>query len=229
MKRLTLSDKVLIQYKTNQLKSFKKLLKKTTKHPTTKRIHQIRVAIRRLRVVLNNDGLRKLARVLGKERDFDMAIKNAEVYGLGTKKLMSAKKRARKKTQRELKKVEDKNLERSCEPDLLVRYKKMIKKLNVELEGFRTMKLSNKQYHQLRITFKKIRYALEILGRPQTNLQKMQDLLGHINDLEILQSLKGKQDRIQKDKEALIKEVDLSYPMVIRSTQKMLTTILSSV
>jgi hypothetical protein len=39
----------------------------------------------------------------------------------------------------------------------------------------------------------------------------MQDLLGHIHDLEVLEKLKFRKKRIQKDKEATVTKVKRAY------------------
>lgn len=98
MERLHVSSKTLLQYKKDQIKKIENFFKKTSKHPNAKRIHKIRITIRRLSVVLNIRKLKDLAKVLEKERDLNVAIFNAKEYGLGYKKLIEVKKSVRKKS-----------------------------------------------------------------------------------------------------------------------------------
>jgi CHAD domain-containing protein len=225
MDRLHISSKALLQYKTDQINLFEKTLKKASKHPTAKLVHKIRVTIRHLSVVLNSRKLKELAKVLGKERDLDVAIFNAMKYGLGAKKLIVKKKAARKKTVKELKKFNPKFLHSSPNAKILIRYKTKMRKLNLQLEKFLTMEMTDKQAHQLRIAIKEVRYGLEAIGHKHVRLQKMQDLLGHIHDMEVLQKLKGKRTKIQKDKEFGIEEFHHSYKSLINFMRKTLDRI----
>jgi CHAD domain-containing protein len=206
MSKLHLSSKTLLQYKDEQLKLFEVLLKKASKHPRTKNIHQIRVTMRRLAVVINSSNLQKLAKALGKERDLDVAIKNAHIYGLRTGKLERAQKKARKKSKRALKAFNPTYLKRPPQKNILMSYKIMMRKLNRELAGLEKLDLDKKQLHLFRITLKQVRYGLEAVGLFQEKLQKMQDLLGRIHDLEKLQKLKGKKLEFRRTKIELFKK-----------------------
>lgn len=225
MNKLHLSSKSLQQYKTEHLKLFEVLLENAAKDPTTKNIHDIRVTMRRLSVVLNSRNLKKLAKVLGKKRDLDVAIKNARVYGLGTKKLEKAQNKAKKKSKHELKNFNPTSLKRTPHKNILMGFKMMMRKLTGELDELETMDMTKKQLHHLRINLKQVRYGLEAIGQSQVKLQKMQDLLGNIHDLENLQKLKGKKTKIKKDEDTFIQKVKASYRPVIRSARKTLVRI----
>lgn len=225
MNKLHLSSKTLLQYKDEQLKLFEVLLKKASKHPSTKNIHQIRVSMRRLGVVINSRNLHELAKALGKERDLDVAIKNARIYGLRTGKLERAQKKARKKSKRVLKAFNPTSLKRPPHKNILMTYKMMMRKLTGELAGLEKMDMNKKQLHLFRITLKQVRYGLEAIGQLQDKLQKMQDLLGRIHDLENLQKLKGKKTRIQKDEDRAIQKVVAIYRPIIRAALKILVRI----
>lgn len=225
MERLHIASKSLLQYKNDQIKNFEKLLKKASKNPTAKRIHNIRITIRRLSVVTNSRKLKELAKALGKERDLDVAIFNAMKYGLGTKKLIKAKNVARKISLEEMKAFDKRLLHRTSNVKILITYKRMMRKLNIQLEKFQTIKMTDKKAHKLRIAIKEVRYGLEAIGHSHVRLQKMQDLLGHIHDLEVLQKLKGKKNKIQKDKEFATEEFNHSYQSLLRFMRKRLELI----
>jgi len=190
---------------------FEKLLKKASKKPTVKTIHKIRITIRRLSVVVNSRKLKELAITLGKDRDLDVAILNAKTYGLKTKKLMKTKKAARKRTIDAIKDFDTRLLHRHSDLKILSTYKRGMRKLNIKLHKFQKLELTPKDLHHLRIAIKEVRYSLEALGHFYLRLQRMQDDLGHIHDLEVLQKMKGKKSRIQKDKESSMKEFNRTY------------------
>lgn len=225
MSKLHLSSKSLQLYKVEHLKLFEVLLDNAAKNPSTKNIHDIRITMRRLSVVLNSRNLKKLAKVLGKKRDLDVAIKNARLYGLSTRKLEKARKKAKKNSKQELKNFNPKSLKRTPQKNILMDYKKMMRKLTRELFGLKTIDMTKKQIHHLRINLKQARYGLEAIGHSQIHLQKMQDLLGGIHDLENLQKLKGKNARIKKDEDIIIQKVKAYYGPVIRSARKILVRI----
>ena len=225
MDRLHISSKSLLQYKNAQLHIFEKTLKKASKHPTAKLIHKIRVTIRRLSVVQNSRNLKELGKVLGKERDLDVATFNAMKYGLGTKKLITAKKVTRKHSLKEMKAFNKKLLHRTNDAKILIAYKLKMRKINLQLEKFQTITMTAKKEHQLRILIKEVRYGLEAIGHSYVRLQKIQDLLGHIHDLEVLQKLKGKHTKIQKDKEFMTEEFNHSYQSILRFMIKILDSI----
>ncbi len=217
--------KILLQYKNNQLKILSQLLTKASKRLTSGRIHQLRVTIRRLSVVLTNRKLQKLSKVLGKDRDLDVAIENAKIYHMGTRKLNQAMLKARRDSQKAVKRFAIKGPERSSRSKLVVIYKRMMRKNLVEFEKYQSIDLGHKKLHKLRILMKEIRYGLEAIGKPDPKLKKMQDLLGHIHDLEVLVQLKSRKKNIQKDKEATVEEVKSIYQGVDQLIRKSLSEI----
>ena len=219
MDRLHISSHALLEYKNAQIKILEDLLKKAKKHPTTKNIHKIRVSIRRLGVVLTSTKLKHLAKVLGKERDLDVAMKNARSYGMGVGKLKKNKNTARKKTETELKEFNLRNLHNKKDTKLLINFKRLMRKLNLELED------DNEDLHLLRIRLKHVRYGFEAIGQFHVKLQNMQDLLGHIHDLEVLQKLKGDKKAVQRDKESATEQAHRNYNSTIRLVRKTLDRI----
>lgn len=219
MNRLHISSKALQEYKYTQIKILEDLLKKAKKHPSSKSIHKIRVSIRRLGVVLTSTKLKHLAKVLGKERDLDVAMKNARLYGMGTGKLKKSKNAARKKTEKALKDFNLRNLHNKKNTKLLINFKRLMRKLDLELED------NTEDLHLLRIRLKHVRYGLEAIGQFHVKLQNMQDLLGHIHDLEVLQKLKGEKKAIQHDKDNATKKAHRAYQPTIRLVRKTLDRI----
>ena len=225
MKKFHVTSKLLLQYRNDQIMIFDELLRKASENPTTKCIHQIRVTIRRLGVVINSVKLNQLTKVLGRERDLEVAIANAKKYGLGITKLKKAKKSARKKSQKKMQLFSEKGLRKTSQINLLMKYKTMMKELNLELEDFESIEMTNKQFHRLRINLKKVRYGLEAIGQFRPQLEKMQDLLGHIHDLEVLQRLIGKKARIKKDKRFAKKDAQAEYLSVVKLARRNLKRI----
>ena len=70
--------------------------------------------------------------------------------------------------------------------------------------------------HELRVTLKKIRYALEAMGRPATPIKYLQDILGEVHDLETLLKLTGKNKKIKKEQQALSDEALLLMKPALR-------------
>jgi CHAD domain-containing protein len=204
---------------------FDELLRKASENPTTKCIHQIRVTIRRLGVVINSVKLNQLTKVLGHERDLEVAIANAKKYGIGNRKLKKAKKSARKKTKKKMQLFNEKSLRETSQKNLLMKYKNMMKELNLELEDFESIEMTNKQFHRFRITLKKVRYGLEAIGQIRPQLERMQDILGHMHDLEVLQGLVGKKNRIKKDKRFAKNDAQAEYLSVVKIARRNLMRI----
>ena len=225
MEKLHLTSTSLLRYRLDQIMLFEEYHKQAAKDPSTKLVHKLRIINRHLGVVLNSRKLKKLVKVLGKERDLDVAIANAKTYCLGTKKLLKEKKKANKKTKRELNLFDPTILKRASTANLLMKYKSHMRHLNKELDHFETMTIADKQLHHLRIVLKQIRYGLEAIGERNIKLKHMQDSLGHIHDLEVLQKLTGKKRRIQKDKDLAIKKVKENYPAIIKLVRKSLLRI----
>ena len=106
-----------------------------------------------------------------------------------------------------------------------MKYKTMMKEPNLELEDFESIEMTNKQFHRLRINLKKVRYGLEAIGQFRPQLEKMQDLLGHIHDLEVLQRLFGKKTRIKKDKRFAKNDAQAEYLSIVKLARRNLMRI----
>jgi len=100
-----------------------------------------------------------------------------------------------------------------------------MRNLNLELEKFDLKQMDQEELHRLRIVLKKVRYGLEAVGQFYLKLQTIQGLLGQIHDLETLQRLRGKNKKVQEDKEATTNNVFHINRPVIRLTKKALEQI----
>jgi CHAD domain-containing protein len=218
----------LIKYFRIQSKNFAKLSKKVYRKPSVKSVHQLRVALRRMRASLwilqhssrnacfknLNRKLRKLVKHLGRVRELDVALEDADLYGLNSDILRKQRKRNRLAVRRiftaKLRKKIDRQTddvigkirnEAAFNPYLALRIlrQKLVRWLR------RTHK-NDKSLHKLRIQFKKTRYVLEGIGRPVDPLREVQQSLGKIHDLEVLQELLGKNKSLAQKQTAFKKK-----------------------
>jgi len=177
-------------------------------------VHDLRVAVRRSRSVLNllkpkanglDHQLRRLAKALGAVRELDIADRDAKAYGLKTKKLKRQRKKRIEKAKRHIEisqKKFGKNLvqteDRLAKAPLFL--DKRVEKLTDQLSHWQQhVPKKADALHQFRKTVKKSRYTLEALGKNAQPLEKLQDILGRAHDLEVLESLKGRQPAVHAD------------------------------
>jgi CHAD domain-containing protein len=178
------------------------------------------VAIRRARSVLwiarcdqkihglkkINRRLRKLNRKLGRVRELDVAISDAHDFRINDRKLKKRRKKMRKKiahsmTRKNRKRIH-KNLDTAARKitsaDTGV-VESGLAQLRDQLLHWRNAALSHKdEIHAFRIFVKRARYVLESLDQNAQPLAKLQDVLGFLHDLEVLQSLTGKRRRVRE-------------------------------
>ena len=130
----------------------------------------------------------------------DVAILDANHYGIDSSELLTRRKAVQRKLQKLINSDQRNNLAKQ-----LASLESVVSAISPTLLNTACYKLGlflNKQLkrcihgqislHQLRITLKKVRYALEAMGRPATPIKHLQDILGDAHDLEILQKLTGK-------------------------------------
>src|SRR5262245_45846071 len=93
-----------------QVRHFKKLSKKTHRKASAKHVHDLRVATRRLRAdlwVIPKESrtksakkslkfLKKLGKILGEQRKYDVALEDAQQFGTKTKKIKEKQKKGQK-------------------------------------------------------------------------------------------------------------------------------------
>jgi CHAD domain-containing protein len=188
---------------------------------STEEVHDLRVATRRLRASVFVLGrctsiaqekkimreLRDLGRALGARRMWEIAIRDAGVYGAETPALEKRLSRAKKELRRAM---------RPGRMDALIaRLKKAeafipdasFERLSPWLEDFEwelAYRLERRpktpdDRHQLRIHMKKVRYVIECLGRRSYKVEKLQDYLGREHDLGVLRPFVGREPRLTRD------------------------------
>lgn len=208
-------------YFIHNTEAFALLAKEVRKRPTVENVHKLRTTIRRLRSVLallgvksKHKQLKKLARTLGKQRDLDVSLINAKKFKLGSNKLKKAQQKQRQITQEILrpKKIEPLKVSLtkvaqkiSEHPPLKLEASFAAKKK--ELKTLKHQNMSVEELHRARILVKEVRYLLEAMGKSTTKLKKLQNLLGEIHDLEVLQEKLGKDATVAKAMAAKIKLV----------------------
>jgi CHAD domain-containing protein len=183
----------------------------THKNLKMENVHKLRVATRRLRSLLwllEEEGLevgpakslKKLGRALGEKRELDVMEEDAKIFGIKLKGLKKRKQaslegvkrsthpRVEKELLEKLKALREISKELSNAPIAK-------KKLREKLRGWEKRKLTEKNFHTFRVLMKKVRYALEALGKKARPLKPLQEHLGRAHDLQVLgnESQKNKQ------------------------------------
>ncbi len=212
-------------------------------------VHDLRVATRRARAalwMLEQSGsrelesfhlrrlareLRRLTRALGRVRELDVALADAERFGLEPVRLAhQRRKRVRKlacelagprrrRLTRDLKQLEGALMRGARNPQGLDR---ALESVRTEARRWEERALTRKPaLHRLRISFKRARYVLEALGRPTRGLPALQDLLGELHDLEVLQRLLGRHPRVQARQRALIARAGRAARPALRRLAKL--------
>lgn len=201
--------------------AFDRLARATRSKLLTGQIHDLRVLTRRLRASLwlarhmasrahlriANRDLKALGRALGARRLFDVALRDAAKYGLPGAGLRPRRAAAGAEVARRLapsrcaalvarlRRVGDAVAEAADDrmaAGLLQRAQRLGLARTRARRGRAAM-------HRLRIEAKKTRYLLEFLGRKTRGLRTLQRSLGRAHDLEVLQELLGRQERVARD------------------------------
>lgn len=211
----------LFNYFNKQAPYFEQLAFEVSKKPSRKKVHELRITIRRLRVLLwlsnhsllirpfekLSSSLHELGQTLGYQRELEVSIKEAKRHHLPTKKLKTQLLATQKKTLKKmtLKKQDKihkqilkvgKKLKKDSNPNLDVAILKLRKRLTIVTQK---TTFTEKELHRLRIFVKKIRYIFEVLGKPTQPLQSLQYFLGQIHDLEVLQSLSKQNKSLRRE------------------------------
>ena len=210
--------KPLKDFVSQEAKVFKNLSKKTKKNPAKKKVHKLRVSIRKMRTILKEDGdLKKLSNALGKVRDLDVAIENTKLYEVDPTNLKLERKASRKKLQKKLEKRKTINKE----------LKKPKIKPSPQVELIEELKswshpLKDDDLHPFRKTVKEIRYVLEASGRKTDYLRNLQSELGKVHDLAVLASYYEKNLSIEKDRKKAATRAKKLIPKTIQQALKQL-------
>lgn len=191
----------------NQVKQLEEELSDFPKRLKKKKVHEIRVALHRILSLLGltkikSPGLKKMDKALGKVRDMDVAIQNAHHYKLDDSELVHNRKKHEKKAEKLIRK----------------KSKSLLKELRADNEKFEGQfdlkstsedlhhslqeidpKIPEKELHEIRIQLKKVRYLFEAAGRSVKKLKNMQDLLGEVHDLQVLETYFNKERHLIND------------------------------
>jgi len=202
---------------------FEKRARKAAKQASVSRVHGLRVVSRRLRALFSlvprEDrkralrktirDLKKLTRLLGEQRKFDIALKDAISFSRETEEI----ERGRQKARREVERALTGTRRRDYAKTLRAAVKQMrkydwevfvprLQEIHRELEkAKRKTPRGNSAGHSLRIRAKKARYILEALGTPMARLDALQDHLGRWHDLIVLDGLTGHTASMLEEKE----------------------------
>jgi CHAD domain-containing protein len=212
------------KYLKAQSKAIARLAPIVSRHGGVDHVHQLRVAVRRARVALwilkdkSNEiqykklsqNLQRIGKALGKVRELDVAIQDADDYGIDSSQLTARRDTSRKKLRKKINRKQRQNLAllfRSFDVATLSRSPDLMKSRdNLRVRLNRNLKRHiNEQtkLHRLRVAMKKIRYSLEALGKPVDPIKRLQNILGDAHDLEILQALVGKNRKVIVDQNSL--------------------------
>lgn len=203
----TAQDRYKYQFKSfvkKEVQSFVVGAAKITKDPSRKRIHQLRVSVRKLQSTLGGNFLKKLNKRLGKIRDLDVLIRNAKSYHLKVNGPKKQRKKLRKEIKERLRSKKFQNLHQELEkkaeksldqPQLTSRAHEMIDELKTW-----NRPLKEEELHSFRKTIKRIHYLLEATGQNTDILKDLQDHLGRIHDLDVLARYYKKNVNTQNDK-----------------------------
>lgn len=200
------------QYFKSSMQDFRHFAKQVHAEPTKKNVHQLRIALRKVRSVLglidSHTGarkLKKLAKVLGRQRDLDVAVENSNSYNLNNRGLIKLKKKQRKKTRAYLSKKRIAKLTKKLKqvqqwlrehPSQDLHSSLFFLKEELKL-WYSDLTITN--LHEFRLLMKKIRYVLEATGSPIGKLKRLQDLLGRVHDLAVLQNYLGENPQLQAE------------------------------
>jgi CHAD domain-containing protein len=206
------------------LRRFSLLHGQTRRSPSEDHVHRLRVTARKIRALLwllreeerlpegrvLEGRLRALGRVLGGQRETDIALRDGRSYHLPVSSLRRAREKNQRAVQAALREPENRLLLRDLpragrllralrQPKIRPRLKKLARRS----EKWRARPLRRGELHALRIEVKKMRYALEAFGHPAERLGKLQDLLGKAHDLEVLRGKLGRRAAAARDEERL--------------------------
>lgn len=207
----SLKREPLARFIGEQTALFKGFFREVRRAPGYVRVHELRLATRRLRAALwllpphyphrhrLRRSLKNLDQRLGGLRELDVALRDSREKKLPTHEIEKQRNEQRVRLRRYLGGPHGE--------ELMACLKKSQSDLNQIKTGPDAHRLQSLQrrvsacsrmplkktanIHRLRIQLKRVRYALEALGRPTAPLAALQDTLGKFHDLEVLSSFHG--------------------------------------
>lgn len=211
----------LRRYLKQDVRTVRELFRKMRGNADDEQTHDLRVGLRRIRIVLlilkdnhqknlsakNRKVLRKIWRRLGNARDLDVARKLALSYQLPLEEIEERRHKANTKL---IQKLNDPQVMRFARALKELSRDPALKKVNIEntMQRLKNELLETSNFpddlHALRITLKKVRYFLEALDVDVGPFKKYQDVLGEVNDLRMFVSIHSN-DTTKTDYEKKIK------------------------
>ena len=218
-------DNRLIKYLAAQSKVLISFMNEVPDRLPGKVVHQVRLATRRARAALwvlrhcsshirfkgLNKELQRLGDALGRIRELDVAILDAKRFGFDSSTLVAGRKEAHHRLRHLIHRDQKNELAlqlwiagHTAREIFPVRIDEAKRRLDKQLASLLKRRIHGQtKFHQLRIVIKKTRYALEAMGKPIGSLQRLQDILGEAHDLELLQTLLGKDSTIRAKQRSL--------------------------
>ena len=236
------SQRHLSKYLDTQVQAISSGSKKVRHLTSGEPVHELRLATRQVRAVfwvLKHSTehvrfkkldlrLRELGEALGKVREIDVAIADANHFKIKSSKLIPIRMEAVKKLRKLIKRHQRQSLNKllslankSVRSMSSIQVTEAREKLNKSLNHQLTQDIhGTAKLHKLRIAVKKARYAIDAMSgsfsptnRSNHPMKELQDVLGHAHDLELLQGFTGKNLKIKTKQSVLNAEaVRLSRP-----------------
>lgn len=235
-------------YFKEQKEEFHRYSKKVHKNLDKESVHQLRLHIRRIRLLLwlikNSTSkisvkrldhkLDKLGEKVGKVRELQVAIDDAKNYGIKTAELKKRKRKPQKKLANELQKKEIKKLEDGVSSVMQkfskqknFSYSEALKKLSKRTSDWSgPLNGGTEELHQLRKDLKKVHYLLTAFEKKHGELELLLDSLGRVHDLEMLEELTGtKKVKLDYDRKNHIKKAAALKKTALQTASKELNQV----
>jgi len=216
--------------------------------PSVSHVHALRVLTRRLRshlwLIPKADrslkvrkvlrSLKILADVLGEQRKYDIALKDAIEFSLPTEEIEARRSRSKRKVRTRLTRINRQKLtlqitsaledvrENTTDDILLPRLKALSRRLR--REGSHSPR-NEEAGHRVRIDAKKARYLLETFGKPMARLDELQDHLGRWHDLLVLDEMIGPLKKVSSVKDREWKKSLKRMKPILRKASKSLDSL----
>ncbi len=220
-----------------QSKAFAAMSSKANKYASEESVHQLRIFTRRTRaalwILLNSSEekvfktfdhrLEKLGHRLGRVRELDVALQDANHFHLKSSALKRLRKKAQKKMRQHLNFGQTQKIKNGFslvesaiqigDPVSLTNsWKSLLDQLQHQVKRDANGKI---KLHQLRVVIKKVRYTLEVIGSSTVTMEPLLEILGDAHDLEFLQTIVGKNKKVRTAYRKLnTKAVELIKPVL---------------
>ena len=191
-------------------------------------VHKLRMATRRVRSILwllerssqklrfarLDSDLRRLGKALGSVRELDVAMLDADRYGIEPGPIDTRRVAANRQLKKALslprrtallRRLSE--LRNSVRAQHSISLTSVRKKLRARMKHLKKKPIHGQaRLHRLRISMKWTQYALEAMGSSVKPIRRLQCVLGDAHDLEFLHSTIGKSSKLRKKQYALNKK-----------------------